>query len=590
MKFLQRMILIYLVGGIIPLAVVGIYMNMQTRKMMIGIAEETQTEETAVLGSSIQESMSVLDTVSRLLCLNDEIQKLGTKKYKNRTAFYKDYHDTSAIADYMTFYQQDISYINIYLNNPSLEPSDLQRVKYLSYLSDSVTDQSWYKKTIKMGEEGYWYLGRMDDAKNQTIQISRALRDEDENIIGVVTVMMQYKKTKDAVDSRETDTAIFYKDVYLVSGNFSVSEYPFLMESIQKMGDDSTTKKVVYGVEEYLLTYQRVQPEDSSDYYSLVSIQKYQDIMTQVNKITVKAFLPVVFGVLLSVALIMSFSVSHGRRMNLLRVQMHRVAQGEYDLVEPIEGNDEIGELYQELEGMMKDIQMLTDHMVDEQVQKEKLHTKQKEVEFKMLASQINPHFLYNTLETIRMKAMVNHQSEIVELVKMLAKTMRYNIQVTDRLVTLKEELQMVGYYLKIQEYRFGDRITSKLEIDPIVDAQAKILPLTIQPFVENAFVHGLEEKDSDGKLQIEVYMEEDDICISIRDNGKGMDYYELGALRKSLREEQSEQGHIGVRNVNQRIKILYGEEYGVWVESQKDIGTNVTIRIPYVISEEGNL
>jgi two-component system sensor histidine kinase YesM len=156
--------------------------------------------------------------------------------------------------------------------------------------------------------------------------------------------------------------------------------------------------------------------------------------------------------------------------------------------------------------------------------------------------------------------------------------------------VTLKEELQMVGYYLKIQEYRFGDRITSKLEIDPIVDAQAKILPLTIQPFVENAFVHGLEEKDSDGKLQIEVYMEEDDICISIRDNGKGMDYYELGALRKSLREEQSEQGHIGVRNVNQRIKILYGEEYGVWVESQKDIGTNVTIRIPYVISEEGNL
>lgn len=107
-----------------------------------------------------------------------------------------------------------------------------------------------------------------------------------------------------------------------------------------------------------------------------------------------------------------------------------------------------------------------------------------------MLASQINPHFLYNTLETIRMKAVVNHQPEIVELVKMLAKTMRYNIQVTDRLVTLKEELQMVGYYLKIQEYRFGDRIKSELIIDPEVDGKAYILPLTIQPFVENAFVH----------------------------------------------------------------------------------------------------
>jgi two-component system sensor histidine kinase YesM len=584
------MILVYLIGGIIPLIVVSIYMNMQTRRMMISITEETQTEETAVLGSSIQESMSVLDTVSRLLCLNDDIYRLATKSYKNRTAFYKDYYGTSAITDYMTFYQQDISYINIYLNNPSLEPSDLKRIDYLSYLSDSVMDQSWYKKTIDMGEEGYWYFGRMEDEKNQTIQISRTLRDEEENVVGVVTVLMQYKKTKAAVDSRETDTAIFYNDLYLVAGNFSVSEYPFLMENIQKMEEGESSRKFVYGVEEYLLTYQRVQPEDSQDYYSLISIQNYQDIMTEVNRISVQAFLPEVMGVLVSVILIFSFSVSHGRRMNLLRVQMHRVAQGEYESVEPVEGNDEIGEIYQELEEMMKDIQMLTDHMVDEQVQKEKLHTRQKEVEFKMLASQINPHFLYNTLETIRMKAVVNRQPEIVELVKMLAKTMRYNIQVTDRLVSLKEELQMVEYYLKIQEYRFGDRITSNMEIDPVVDPQAKILPLTIQPFVENAFVHGLEEKDRDGKLEINVYMEENDIYIAIRDNGAGMDYYELGALKKSLREGQGDESHIGIRNVNQRIKIFYGEGYGVRVESRKNQGTTVTIRIPYQISADEKL
>jgi two-component system sensor histidine kinase YesM len=233
---------------------------------------------------------------------------------------------------------------------------------------------------------------------------------------------------------------------------------------------------------------------------------------------------------------------------------------------------------------------MLTDHMVDEQVQKEKLHTKQKEVEFKMLASQINPHFLYNTLETIRMKAVVNHQPEIVELVKMLAKTMRYNIQVTDRLVTLKEELQMVEYYLKIQEYRFGDRITSNLTVEPVVDSRARILPLTIQPFVENAFVHGLEGKDKDGRLEIRVYMEGDDLCICIRDNGAGMDYYELGALRKTLREEQADQSHIGMRNVNQRIKLLYGEKYGVEVDSQKNLGTTVIIRIPYRISDDEKL
>ena len=238
----------------------------------------------------------------------------------------------------------------------------------------------------------------------------------------------------------------------------------------------------------------------------------------------------------------------------------------------------------------MRDIRLLMSNVVDEQVQKEKLHTKQKEVEFKMLASQINPHFLYNTLETIRMKAVVNHQPEIVELVKMLAKTMRYNIQVTDRLVRLKEELLMVEYYLKIQEYRFGDRIKSELVIDPGVDVRAYILPLTIQPFVENAFVHGLEQKEHDGKLTIHVYRKEDEIYIEIKDNGCGMDYYELGALRKNMRDENGDDTHIGVRNVSQRIHILYGSEYGVEVYSTKNIGTKVVIHIPFQMENPQNV
>ncbi len=172
----------------------------------------------------------------------------------------------------------------------------------------------------------------------------------------------------------------------------------------------------------------------------------------------------------------------------------------------------------------------------------------------------------------------------------MLAKTMRYNIQVTDRQVTLKEELQMVEYYLKIQEYRFGDRITSEMKVEQDVDIKAYILPLIIQPFVENAFVHGLEEKEKDGKLWVHVYKKEMKIYIEIKDNGIGMDYYELGHLRKMLRDENGDQNHIGVRNVNQRIRILYGSDYGVQVDSQKNMGTKVTISIPYQMEDNQNV
>ena len=591
MKFLHRMILIYLIGGIIPLLVMSIYTNMQTRKMMIKLTEETQAEELSVLSSSIRESMTVLDNVARLLCSNDEILKLTTRKYKNKTQFYSDYRKANMVMeDYINFYEQDISSINLFLDNPTVDTYDLNRINNLSYFKQSVRTQTWYKETVDGVDEGYWYFGETsgDNEKDQTMQISRAVRDDDDDVVGIVVIQIQYDKV--TLNEQRQDTAILYDDYYWISGNCSSLDYPFLKEEIQKINKSRVTKQISYGVEEYLISYERLQMDGSDDYYSVVSVQNYQDIMAEVNQISMQAFIPEIIGMIVSALLIFAFAASYSNRMFQLRVQMHRVAQGEYDEVERIEGNDEIGELYTELEQMMQDIRLLMSNVVDEQVQKEKLHTKQKEVEFKMLASQINPHFLYNTLETIRMKAVVNHQPEIVELVKMLAKTMRYNIQVTDRLVTLKEELQMVEYYLKIQEYRFGDRITSELTIDPDVDMKARILPLTLQPFVENAFVHGLEEKACDARLVIHVYKKKDDIFIEIRDNGKGMDYYELGHLRKIMKDEQGDDNHIGVRNVNQRIRLLFGGEYGVEVDSEKNVGTKVVIHIPYQTEIDQNV
>ena len=591
MKFLHRMILIYLIGGIIPLLVMSIYTNMQTRKMMIKLTEETQAEELSVFSSSIRESMTVLDNVARLLCSNDEILKLTTRKYKNKTQFYSDYRKANTVMeDYINFYEQDISSINLFLDNPTIDTYDLNRINNLSYFKQSVRTQTWYKETVDCVDEGYWYFGATsgDNEKDQTMQISRAVRDDDDDVVGIVVIQIQYDKV--TLNEQRQDTAILYDDYYWISGNCSSLDYPFLKEEIQKINKSRVTKQISYGVEEYLISYERLQMDGSDDYYSVVSVQNYQDIMAEVNQISMQAFIPEIIGMIVSALLIFAFAASYSNRMFQLRGQMHHVAQGEYDEVERIEGNDEIGELYTELEQMMQDIRLLMSNVVDEQVQKEKLHTKQKEVEFKMLASQINPHFLYNTLETIRMKAVVNHQPEIVELVKMLAKTMRYNIQVTDRLVTLKEELQMVEYYLKIQEYRFGDRITSELTIDSDVDMKARILPLTLQPFVENAFVHGLEEKACDARLVIHVYKKKDDIFIEIRDNGKGMDYYELGHLRKIMKDEQGDDNHIGVRNVNQRIRLLFGGEYGVEVDSEKNVGTKVVIHIPYQTEIDQNV
>lgn len=593
LHFSQRMFLVYIIGGIIPLLAASLYTNFGMRKMMIDLRTESQSNEVLAMGDSIRESVTVLNNVARLLCLNDDLEELATKDYPDRTALYQDYYNLSVITEYLNYYQQDISKINVYIHNPSVDSDDLGRMEGISYLDSSVMSKSWYLETVRNRGQSYWFYTVDPETTQSSIQVSRAMWSAEGEVAGVVTILLQESKTWDVLQDCKTDTALMYNDGNALNANYDFNhKHPFLSNSLSKQNKNHYSQKVSYGGEEYLLTYDRIVPPSSKNYYSIVSIQEYSDIMTLPNRITLQAFIPELVCMALSVILIMVFTYSYEKRLNAMRIQMHRVAQGEYDLVEPLEGNDEVGDLYQELEKMMEDIQKLISNVVIEQVQKEKLHTRQKEVEFQMLASQINPHFLYNTLETIRMKAVVNKQPEIVELVKMLAKTMRYNIQVRDRLVTLHSELEMVGYYLKIQEYRFGDRIQSEVVVEPDVDRDTKMMPLIIQPFVENAFVHGLEEAEQGGMLRVHVTQEQDVIRIVVQDNGVGMDYYRLGELKKSLQEgeDESNQSHIGMRNVNQRLKMFYGEEAGIFVESEKNLGTKIVIFFPVQTEKDENL
>lgn len=292
-----------------------------------------------------------------------------------------------------------------------------------------------------------------------------------------------------------------------------------------------------------------------------------------------KFILYLILPVAVSVCIIGVYSWNFSRKLNGFKVQMHKAAAGDFKLSE-IKGSDEIAELYKDLNTMINSLQHLITTIYEEQVQKEKLNSRQKEVEFKMLASQINPHFLYNTLETIRMKARCNGEKDIEELVKMLAKIMRRNIQAGDTLVTLKSELELVEYYLKIQQYRFGERISFHINLFCKVE-DLKIMPLIIQPIVENAFIHGLEEKEGEGEIAIDVKMT-DRLYIIIQDNGIGMNRETLEEIRSSLNDySRLTRSSIGLNNVNQRIKLLYGDEYGLVIESEKNTGTRVTIHLP---------
>lgn len=239
----------------------------------------------------------------------------------------------------------------------------------------------------------------------------------------------------------------------------------FVLKCLRDEEKEKNSKVVTYEVQDYLLTYERIYL-NSNMYYTVATIRSFQELLSDFTKTGMVSIGVVIIGMIIAIGLMAAFSVMFGGRINMLRRQMHFVATGQYGLLEPIGGMDEVAQIYQELEQMAKDIQDLTSKVVEEKVQKEKLRTSQKEAEFEMLANQINPHFLYDTLETIRMKAKIDNEPEIEELVKILAKIMRRNLKVGSQMVTLASGVELLENYLFIQNYRFGDRIKSEISVD----------------------------------------------------------------------------------------------------------------------------
>ena len=216
-----------------------------------------------------------------------------------------------------------------------------------------------------------------------------------------------------------------------------------------------------------------------------------------------------------------------------------------------------------------------------------------KQTELTALQSQINPHFLYNTLESIRGQALLDDNLEIARMVEALAAFFRYSISRKGNLVTLRDELANIDNYMMIQRYRFNNRFSMEIIIDEEDEAAYDFLipRLIIQPVVENAIFHGLEEKLEEGKVTIEVIVTEQNLIITISDNGTGIESKKLAILNARIHDRniQLEDGRnsnqrntgIALPNIHKRIQLLFGEEYGVNIYSTVGQGTDVEITIP---------
>lgn len=221
-----------------------------------------------------------------------------------------------------------------------------------------------------------------------------------------------------------------------------------------------------------------------------------------------------------------------------------------------------------------------------------------KQAEFLALQNQINPHFLYNTLEAIRGDALGAGMENIADITEALSVFFRYTITETNNLVTIGEELDNVENYFKIQQYRFGEKLSIEVRI---CDEEENILQmqcpkLSLQPVIENAIFHGLERKREKGRISLLLEIVDENLHISISDNGIGIEEKRLAELNERferasvgyiVEEGEGEKGGIALKNVCRRIKLLFGEQYGLHVDSILGIGTKVTLVLPVMYKKD---
>jgi len=216
-----------------------------------------------------------------------------------------------------------------------------------------------------------------------------------------------------------------------------------------------------------------------------------------------------------------------------------------------------------------------------QKLQKERLFSRQKEMQLKILSGQINPHFLYNTLETIRMMALEKKEDNIAATIKMLSQLFRQSLSAGEKTIPLEKEVELVQNYLAIQKLRFGSRMEYYIDIEHGSGGYT-ILPLLIQPLVENSIVHGLENKSTGGYVRIAITAQNDILCIDVSDNGVGMEQENLEKLRNDLACcEDSINGHIGLVNVNRRIILYYGPGFGLQIPDNAGCGFFVRMLLP---------
>jgi len=553
---------------------------------MMDWEEESINTSLENMQKSFTHDLEEVQLLSDRIYVNNQVHNILETQFTDIQQLYSAYSQINFLESYLHLYPQ-VENFRIYTENSTLLDNS-----FIVKTPPRLREAKWYADAINAQGQAFWIYKTDSISQKDYLCLIRSLWSSSGLFLGVLTININPEFFNNRLQASPYDSLIFIDSNMFVSTVTNVPQkdmhifFHLLNSSEEKL---SKIHKTIFNNQNFGVSGARFKAPGNAAlkivFFYLFPMQSiYRHFASFIIFAVVILFLFAIF----SMGFFLAFSTYLERRFKRVNHEVKHIVDKNFEIKESIGGRDEFAQIYQTIYKMSLDIKRLIAEVYQQNIEKQQLAARQNEIRFKMLSTQINPHFLFNTIETIRMKALSSGQKEIATMLRMLASLLRYNLSVKGSPVPLSKELEAVDNYLKIQQMRFGSRVSYEVLVTGNQD-DVMVLPLLIQPLVENSFSHGLEDRLSGGMIYIiinvcdsplEENKSQKSLDIIVKDNGCGIPEEKLQQLRENLAlVKQEDTGtSIGIENVNSRIKLYYGNEYGMKIESKTGEGTTVTL------------
>lgn len=577
----NQIYLVFCLTIVFPVLILGLFIMRQTVNILYDRAYQQLESDNTRAKSVLFDATLNFYTISDDIIADTQLKELLQKDYASA----KDVRAACDCYNRLSFTlanNASISSICVYTESPQFPTS--------GYIQRASTEQvqTWFEQ-VKVPGSVYWESSFTDRVGSDSPELTlvRSFPFTSAQCPAILVIRMSNNYLKNRIQNNQlfisvslNQEPIFFSSQRSLQGTLETAPIDYSQSYFQSKA------KIEYQGKEalsYISSFVPYMGNEVNLYFTSLDFSAPGYIFNFV----LLSFSVIAIGVVVPCLVILVFTRYFTRRVTHLKNAMHYAAQGDFNTIEPFKGDDELSVIFVDLQNMIANVQEQQAKIYRSQLKEQELVNQQQKMEFKLLASQINPHFIYNTLETIRMMALCEGAKDVASATALFGKTMRYVLENTGTTqTTLDKELGYIENYLAIQKLRFDDKVNYSLEMPESFQAsQYQILPLLLQPIVENAISHGIKESCRKGMIRITVkpQMENRQLVIRIEDNGVGISQDQMEALRSHISGKDGEMvtSNIGLFNIYQRIKLFYGEEYSMTLESKENEGTCVELILP---------